>query len=53
MTVGIREVEIVRDVLKSDDGEGRGFMFRVNGIDVFIKGANLVPIDAFHAQVNR
>ena len=43
-TVGLRNSEIV-------DAAGSGeFQFVVNGIDVFIKGSNWVPLDALHSR---
>ena len=41
--IGLRTVEVVRE--KSFGGVG--MTFRVNGIDVFCKGANWIPSDAF------
>jgi beta-mannosidase len=43
VTIGIRTIELVQE----DDGPGQSFCFRVNGIPVFMKGANLVPLDFF------
>ncbi|MGI4789799.1 MAG: beta-mannosidase [Janthinobacterium lividum] len=40
-TVGLRTIELVRE--PDADGLGEGFKFRVNGNDVFIKGANWIP----------
>ena len=41
--VGFRTVEIVQDPLPG----GKSFYFRINGLPVFVKGANWVPADAF------
>lgn len=46
-TTGIRTVELVRE----KDTIGRGFLFRINGIPVFAKGANLIPFDSFGPRV--
>ncbi|MBP5232379.1 MAG: glycoside hydrolase family 2 protein [Planctomycetes bacterium] len=40
--VGLRTVEVVSE----PDAVGRGLHFRVNGVDVFAKGANWIPVDA-------
>lgn len=43
---GIRTIEVVRE----NDKHGKSFIIRLNGIDVFMKGANSIPMDNF---VNR
>lgn len=40
---GVRTVEIVRE----EDGSGKSMSVRLNGLDVFCKGANWIPIDNF------
>jgi len=46
--VGFRTVELVR---KPDaDGRGEGFVFRVNGENIFCKGANWIPADSFPSR---
>lgn len=42
-TIGLREVELIQ-------GDG-AFGFRVNGVTVFAKGANIIPFDSFPARV--
>ncbi|ALN57622.1 glycosyl hydrolase, family 2 [Lysobacter enzymogenes] len=46
---GLRRVELKRE----KDAGGQGFAFVVNGIEVFAKGANAIPFDAFPARVTR
>lgn len=45
---GFRTVELLHE--PDADGQGEGFKFRVNGADVFIKGANWIPNDSFPSR---
>jgi beta-mannosidase len=45
--IGLRQIELVCD----KDEVGRSFMFRVNGRDIFCKGANWVPADALPSAI--
>ncbi len=45
--VGIRTLELVRDKTET----GTSFYFRLNGVNVFMKGANYIPNDIFPARV--
>lgn len=47
--IGLRTLEVVN----KEDKLGRCMFFRVNGVDVFCKGANWIPADAFPARQTR
>ena len=46
--IGLRDLQLV----VQDDDAGRGFKFRVNGRDVFAKGANWIPADALSGRID-
>lgn len=48
-SVGYREIEVVQE--PDEDRAGAGFAFRVNGRDVFIRGANWIPDGCFPGEV--
>ena len=45
--IGVRTIKVVRN----EDEAGRTFFFELNGVPVFMKGANMVPMDIFNARV--
>ena len=47
--IGIRSVELKQD----KDQIGKSFMFVVNGVPVFAKGANWIPADSFPSRVSQ
>ena len=44
----IRQIHLIQDQVHM----GKGFKFQVNGLDVYAKGANYIPLDFFHTRVD-
>ncbi|ESP02847.1 hypothetical protein LOTGIDRAFT_111202, partial [Lottia gigantea] len=51
--IGFRTVELVRDPVSSDKNLGNTFYFRINGVPIFMKGANWVPPDTMLERITR
>jgi beta-mannosidase len=49
LRVGFRTIEVIVE----DDNVGRSMTFRVNGRDIFCKGANWIPTDALPGEQSR
>ena len=48
---GLRKVEVLHEFDRTEKGEpGRRLAFRVNGRELFMKGANWIPCSAFDAE---
>ncbi len=47
--IGLRKIELITE----KDASGMGFRFRVNGRDVFARGANWIPADALAGRITR
>ncbi|MBS7642755.1 glycoside hydrolase family 2 protein [Candidatus Bathyarchaeota archaeon] len=47
--IGVRKVELIQEL----DEKGRSFLFKINDLPVFCKGANWIPADSFLPRVSR
>ncbi|MBN1698029.1 MAG: glycoside hydrolase family 2 protein [Spirochaetales bacterium] len=45
--IGLRKLELIREA----DGTGRSMMARINGRNIFCKGANWIPVDAMPGRI--
>lgn len=49
--IGFREMKVIENSLLENNQIGKDFYFQVNGIPIFAKGANWIPVDAFESRV--
>ena len=49
--IGIRTVELITE--SDETPNGKVFYFRINGVKVFLKGANWIPADLLISRLNR
>ena len=47
--IGLRDAALIAE----KDAIGRGFKFRINGRDIFAKGANWIPADALSGRITK
>lgn len=49
VSIGLRTIQLIQE----GDTKGKSFYFKLNGIPVFMKGANWIPADNFLSRVTR
>jgi beta-mannosidase len=48
-TIGIRKAELIRTEINTKENPGE-FVFRINGVRIFVRGTNWVALDAIHSR---
>ena len=51
-TIGFRSIEIVEEPVSDDPNHGLSFYFRINNVDIFLKGSNWIPADSFQELID-
>ena len=50
--IGFRSIELVEEPVSVDSSHGLSFYFRINNVDVFLKGSNWIPADSFQELID-
>ncbi|XP_078001198.1 beta-mannosidase-like [Glandiceps talaboti] len=52
INVGFRLIEVVEDQIGTSPDDGYSFYFKINGLPIFLKGASMIPVDAFQDRAS-
>ena len=47
--IGFRTADLIREKIGADE---ESMFFRINDIDVFIRGSNFIPMDVFESRIS-
>jgi beta-mannosidase len=50
--IGFRSIEIIEEPVSDDPSHGLSFYFRINNVDIFLKGSNWIPADSFQELID-
>ena len=50
--IGFRSIELIEEPVSDDSSHGLSFYFRINNVDVFLKGSNWIPADSFQELID-